>query len=315
MDDGGKDTMTGTAREGKTIGQRSNGSTRRLSIWNKGSKDHELTVHYRQRHVLVNLGAMKTQESQSSKEHFDHLLIKAREEFGDRGWAQYTEDIVQLAASYRVHALPSPATCYAPSERATTFLKYTFGETSVQCGVDVSSDKRALEARLGPHCALHAVCEDANSVFSAAALCLFGSGELYFLLRLVARNEAQNNPVRYEEGFADSLKGGASRPSADLVLLALANAMGRHFLLHVASDDVPLLFRPVDFQGKSKDQPAYVIARTTGTRGSSEPMHYAVLDATTAADVQTRQESKVELKHPGAARKRARPVDKSVVLD
>jgi hypothetical protein len=300
--------MTGTAREGRTIGGSGNRSTRRLSIWSKGPQQKELTVHYRQRHVLVNLGAIQVRESEPSQEHFERLLIKAREALGDRGWAQHTEAVVELAASYRVHALPSPAACYAPSERAAAFLKYTLGETSVpECGGDAAGEKRALEARLGPRCALHAVCEDANSVLSAVALCLFGSGELYFLLRLVAQHEARTNPARYEAGFADALGGGASRPSADLVLLALANATGRHFLLHMASDGgMPLLFRPADFQGKSKEQPAYVIARTAGARGGSEPAHYAVLDATTAADVRARREDEVELKHPGAARKRAR---------
>ena len=34
---------------------------------------------------------------------------------------------------------------------------------------------------------------------------------------------------------------------------------------------MPLLFRPADFQGKSKEQPAYVIARTAGARGGGEP--------------------------------------------
>ena len=47
------------------------------------------------------------------------------------------------------------------------------------------------------------MCEDANSALSAAALCLFGSGELFFLLRLVAQHEARTNPARYEAGFAD----------------------------------------------------------------------------------------------------------------
>ena len=57
---------------------------------------------------------------------------------------------VELAASYRVHALPSPAACYALSERAAAFLKYTLGETRVpECGGDAAGDKRALEARLG----------------------------------------------------------------------------------------------------------------------------------------------------------------------
>ena len=69
---------------------------------------------------------------------------------------------------------------------------------------------------------------------------------------------------------------------------------------------MPLLFRPADFQGKSKEQPAYVIARTAGARGGGEPVHYAVLDAATAADVRARRADEVELKHPGAARKRAR---------
>ena len=49
-----------------------------------------------------------------------------------------------------MHALPSPAACYAPSERAAAFLKYTLGETRVpECGGDAAGDKRALEARLG----------------------------------------------------------------------------------------------------------------------------------------------------------------------
>ena len=304
--DGGKDTMTGTAREGRVIGgSGSTSSSGRVAIWSKGPLDKEFTVHYRQRHVLVNLGAIKAQDSVPSKQHFEHLLIKAREALGDRGWEQHTDAVVELAASYRLHALPSPAACYAPSERAAAFLKYTLGETSVpDCGGDAATERRALEARLGPRCALHAVCEDANSVFSAAALCLFGSGELYFLLRLVAKHEAAANPTRYEAGFADSLGGGSSRPSADLVLLALANATGRHFLLHMAGDGaMPLLFRPSDFQGKSTEQPAYVIARTAG--GNGEPAHYAVLDAATADDVRERHADQVELKHPGA-RKRAR---------
>ena len=195
--------MTGTAREGRTIGGSGN-QYRRLQVWSKGAQEKELTVHYRKRHVLVNLGAIKVRESEPSKEHFERLLIKAREELGDRGWAQHTEAAVELAASYRVYALPSPAACYAPSERAAAFLKYTLGETRVpECGGDAAGDKRALEARLGPRCALHAVCEDANSALSAAALCLFGSGELYFLLRLVAQHEARTNPARYEAGFAD----------------------------------------------------------------------------------------------------------------
>ena len=300
--------MTGTAREGRVIGGSGASSGHgRVAIWSKGPQDKEFTVHYRQRHVLINLGAIKAQESAPSEEHFERLLIEARETLGDRGWEQHTEAVVQLAASYRLHALPSPAACYAPSERAAAFLKYSLGETRVpDCGGDAATERRALEARLGPRCALHAVCEDANSVLSAAALCLFGSGELYFLLRLLAKHEAASNPARYEAGFADSLGGGSSRPPADLVLLALANATGRHFLLHMASDGaMPLLFRPSDFEGKSKEQLAYVIARTAGARGSSEPAHYAVLDAATADDVRERQADQVELKHPGA-RKRAR---------
>ena len=47
------------------------------------------------------------------------------------------------------------------------------------------------------------MCEDANSALSSAALCLFGSGELFFLLRLVAQHEARTHPERYEAGFAD----------------------------------------------------------------------------------------------------------------
>ena len=196
--------MTGTAREGRTIGGSGNRGTRRLHIWSKGAQDKELTVHYRQRHVLINLGAIKERESEPSKQHFERLLIKAREALGERGWAQHAEAAVELAASYRVHALPSPAACYAPSERAAAFLKYTLGETRVpECGGDAAGDKRALEARLGPRCTLHAVCEDANSALSAAALCLFGSGELFFLLRLVAEHEARTHPERYEAGFAD----------------------------------------------------------------------------------------------------------------
>jgi len=314
---GGKDTMTGTAREGRHIGGSGASASGRVSVWSKGPQDKEFTVHYRQRHVLVNLGAIKAEESVASKEHIEHLLIKAREALGDRGWEQHTEAVVQLAASYRLHALPSPAACYAPSERAATFLKYMLGETRVpDCGGDAATERRALEARLGPRCALHAVCEDANSVFSAAALCLFGSGELYFLLRLVAKHEAAANPTRYEAGFADSLGGGSSRPSADLVLLALANATGRHFLLHMASDGaMPHLFRPSDFQGKSKEQPAYVIARTAGARGSGEPAHYAVLDAATADDVRERQADQVELTHSDA-RKAKRARERSVeVID
>ena len=115
--------------------------------------------------------------------------------------------------------------------------------------------------------ALHAVCEDSHSLFSAAALCLFGSGEVYFLLRLLAKHEADANPARYSPGFADSLAGGSSRASPDLCLLALANATGQHFLLHTASDKAtPLLFRPADFQGLSKGKPAYLLARTARAR-------------------------------------------------
>ena len=96
--DGGKDTMTGTAREGRVIGgSGSTSSSGRVAIWSKGPQDKEFTVHYRQRHVLVNLGAIKAQDSVPSKQHFEHLLIKAREALGDRGWEQHAEAVVELS--------------------------------------------------------------------------------------------------------------------------------------------------------------------------------------------------------------------------
>ena len=63
---GGKDSMTGTAREGRVIGAASGGGAasghRRVAIWSKGPQVKEVAVHYRQRHVLVNLGAIPSQE-------------------------------------------------------------------------------------------------------------------------------------------------------------------------------------------------------------------------------------------------------------
>ena len=53
---------------------------------------------------------------------------------------------------------------------------------------------------------------------------------------------------------------------------------------------MPLAFRPTDFEGKSKDAPMYVLART-------------------AEDVRRRRQDKVVLLHPGARKRRERPVE------
>lgn len=318
--DRGNDCMTGTAREGRTIGasddSMSTAGHKKVNIWDKSKTlDKEVTVHYRQRHVLVRIGAIKEKEKVPSKDHFEQLLIKAREALG-RSWEQHADEVVSLADQYRLHALPSPAACYAPTELAAAFLKYTPGETSVpECGGDGEAERRALERRVAPRATLHAVCPDANSVFSAAALALFGSEDLYFLLRVVAKHEAAAHAARYPPGFADALADGQARPSADVALLALANATGKHFLLHVEADGgMPLAFRPTDFEGKSKDAPMYVLARTAGAGGGGSggqpvAVHHAVLDAATAEDVRRRRQDKVVLLHPGARKRRERPVE------
>jgi hypothetical protein len=291
----------------------------------------------------VRIGAIKEKEKVPSKDHFEQLLIKAREALG-RSWEQHADEVVSLAdqctppdaartarragqhpshacsglgiGADRLHALPSPAACYAPTELAAAFLKYTPGETSVpECGGDGEAERRALERRVAPRATLHAVCPDANSVFSAAALALFGSEDLYFLLRVVAKHEAAAHAARYPPGFADALADGQARPSADVALLALANATGKHFLLHVEADGgMPLAFRPTDFEGKSKDAPMYVLARTAGAGGGGSggqpvAVHHAVLDAATAEDVRRRRQDKVVLLHPGARKRRERPVE------
>ena len=113
-----------------------------------------------------------------------------------------------------------------------------------------------------------ALVEGVNSVFSAAALALFGTEDLWFVLRLVAKHDAAACPERYSDGLAHALGELSAAVDPDEALLALANATGVHFLLLGAADGgLPHAFRPADFVGKSKDQRAYVLARLPSSGG------------------------------------------------
>lgn len=342
MAEGSRDNMTGTARQGRTIGVSDDAMAtaghKRVAIWSKApAATVALTVHWRQRHVLINLGAIREKEAEASEVAFNGLLVKTKEALG-RDWLAHAAEIVAAAAAYQLYQLPQPAACRRPTgTTGASILKFSLGDTPPLATGTGAHARRAeqqqLEARLRGEELWPVVVEGVNSVFSAAALALYGTEDLWFLLRIVAKHDAASYPERYSDGLAHTLGELSAAVSADEALLALANATGVHFLLHGASDGgLQHVFRPADFAGKSKDQPAYVLARlpssshgAAGAGSSSsdagEPTHAAVLDRPAAEALRRAradQDGHVVLRHPGTRprdRKRAREQAIDVTVD
>jgi len=143
------------------------------------------------------------------------------------------------------------------------------------------------------------------------------------------------SPPAVADGLAHSLGELSAAVDPDEALLALANATGAHFLLRGAADGgLPHAFRPAAFVGKSKDQPAYVLARLPSSSSSSpgggggggadggEPTHAAVLDRPTAEALRRARADQdgswAVLRHPGTRprdKKRAREQAIDVTVD
>ena len=243
--EGSKDNMTGTARQGRTIGASDDSMAtaghKRVNIWDKGAVREALTVHYRQRHVLLNLGVWREKEAVASEGAFNALLVKTKEALG-RDWLPHAAEVVAAAAAYQLYQLPQPAACRTPTgTTGASILKFSRGDTpslAVGGGAHARRTEQAqLEARLlGGQAAASVtgtsgasssgagasssgsssggggggseeelwpvVVEGVNSVFSAAALALFGTEDLWFLLRLVAKHDAAACPERYSGACA-----------------------------------------------------------------------------------------------------------------
>ena len=104
--------------------------------------------------------------------------------------------LVAAAASRHLDQVPHPAKCYVPTASIGACLKYARGDSAPPApGCARASDEAALSRRLGD-CVLLSVVEDTNSLFSAAALALFGSEDLYLVPRLQAAAEAARHPER-----------------------------------------------------------------------------------------------------------------------
>ena len=94
--------------------------------------------------------------------------------------------------------------------------------------------------------------------------------------------------------------------------LALANATGVHFALHVASDGgTPHAFRPDGYAGPSAGAPAYVLCRLPGK--DLYGFHVAAVDATKAAERAARKAVKLVNKEGAKSKKRAR--QEAICLD
>ena len=110
--------------------------------------------------------------------------------------------------------------------------------------------------------------DDHQQLFSAASVALFGCEDLYMMVRAVAASEVESNPERYKKApprLLVELRDFGRPVDADAALVALANATGVHFALHVASDGgTPHAFRPDGYAGPSAGAPAYVLCRLPG---------------------------------------------------
>ena len=103
---------------------------------------------------------------------------------------------------------------------------------------------------------------------------------------------------------------------ADAALVALANATGVHFALHVASDGgTPHAFRPDGYAGPSAGAPAYVLCRLPGAQEASKVngFHVAAVDATKAAERAARKA--VKLVNKEGAKSKKRKSQEAICLD
>ena len=102
--------------------------------------------------------------------------------------------IIEAAANYQVDRLPHPSKCYAPGVTIGSCVKYQRGDAAVpQPNGSRDHDEAALRRRL-PGYHFHGVTDDTNSLFSAAAVSLFGCEDLYLVVRLQATHEASSHP-------------------------------------------------------------------------------------------------------------------------
>ena len=133
------------------------------------------------------------------------------------------------------------------------------------------------------------------------------------MVRAVAASEVESNAERYTKApsLLVDLRDFGRPVDADAALVALANATGVHFALHVASDGgTPHAFRPDGYAGPSAGAPAYVLCRLPGT--DLYGLHVAAVDATKAAERAARKAVKLVNKE-GAKKKRSR--QEAICLD
>ena len=327
QEDGGKDTMTGTTRAGRAVGggggKASAPAYKNYAIWNKGSLDSECCVHYRQKHILKQMGVIPEEAAVQADEAFADLAVSAKSVLG-KDWQSLVPHFVELARTYNLPEMPAVdgrnvGRTYAPtSTLPANIVKFNLGES--RCAVPMgdaaarAAQQATLKARLGGAAtALCSVIDDHQQLFSAASVALFGCEDLYMMVRAVAASEVESNPERYTKAprlLADLRDFG--RPvDADAALVALANATGVHFALHVASDGgTPHAFRPDGYAGPSAGAPAYVLCRLPGK--DLYGLHVAAVDATKAAERAARKAVKLVNKE-GAKKKRAR--QEAICLD
>ena len=315
--DGGADSMTGTARAGRDLGRSDDSMAhaghKRVAIWNKSSEPvAQLTVHYRQKHVLQSLGLMQQKQGKAADEAVSHLLTKVRETISV-DWRSLLPQAVLTAGGLHLAELPDPPSCYPPPALAERFIKFTAGDSAVpRPGPSADADQHKLSAKLGGR--LHTPVDDANNIFSAAAAAMFGAEDLYFLVRQAAAADAAKHPERYSPDFVRRVGEGSAPLEPNIALQAIANATGVHWLLQLAGrggdDAMAYLFRPATAEGKSQGKKAFQLCRVAGRDG---PLHLAALTAADAADMDQRHKKAVTLVHSavsgGSKRRRAEAIE------
>jgi len=300
----------GTAREGRVIHTPStHHGPRKVTSYTTGEEIERVTVHYRERHMLEHLGVVPPRLAETATALLFNALFDRVLEVFNKDWRALLEESVQTAAQLQIYKLPYPMRCYPARALIADCIKFTLNETMlprVSAGSRQQDEQRLSELALFPQdrSVVCKVTEDFNDLCSAAAVALFGTEELYFLVRLVLKHHVAAHPSRYPEGLTSRLDTFASEVDSEILLQVLADCTGVHWLLHLSACEVPFAFRPSGSSGSARGLPAYALARLTGQRRCH--VHAALIPGSDNRDMCTAEANSNRLKHNSALEGRKR---------
>ena len=187
QEDGGKDAMTGTTRAGRAVGGGGGGGKssapgyKTMNIWNKGSLDSECCVHYRQKHILKQMGVIRGRGGASRRglrrpRRVGRSPCSARtgsRSCRARGCHARTYNLPEMPA---VDGRTSTPLAYAPTSRWSA-MKFNLGDVAAPDGRRRRRLRRSRRSRRGSAAGDGAcsVIDDHQQLFSAASVALFGS--------------------------------------------------------------------------------------------------------------------------------------------